>query len=87
MQSCKRLAMATSLVGGVEIDRPGVIPIAHDGKSVEQWHLTFTGDPAHVVRIGFDRNHQFRPWIILHIYEDNVYPRRLQFFHAVGETG
>ena len=81
------LAPARVLGGRVEIECAGVVPMPHDGEPVEHRNLALLRDPAHVVGIGAERDHEFRARAVLHIHQDDVRTAFLQFLDAFLERG
>ena len=49
-----------------------VIPLTHDGETVEQRNVVLLRHHAHIIQVGRDRNHRFRTRAILHIHQNDV---------------
>src|ERR1700731_777590 len=55
-----------------KVEISGVVPLTHDGETVEQRDVVLLCDQAHIIQIGRHGNHRFRARAILRVHQDHV---------------
>ena len=70
-----------------QVEIPLVVPVAHDGETVEQRNIVLLRHHAHVIQVGRRRNHRFRARAILQIHQDHVGSRILQRSNSFADCG
>ena len=77
-QSWTRFASSSPCDGAEQVEISLIVPLTHDGETIEQRNVVLLRHHAHIIQIRRHGNHRFRARAILQIHQNHVGPCLLQ---------